>query len=372
MTGSNPLPQKLKDVLSQAIALPHLEYSWKRVPLNNQGKKPYLAEPSWLLGLATDIPTTKWFVKIVSNDPTRDARQAVVPGIRRAELAAIAAALTHKYTHIATDSLSSLHQLRKEILYPEKHRHHVQGDVLKKVSNLARASQGHIFFSKVKSHAGIAGNECADKIAKFQASLKNNNLTDTGIPTSSVCPGGKPFYSVAWLAREEARPSTPKFSSPIPNLVYFSDLEHALKSHMHAKYRLGYVDCKPGYYTYYQSLLPQLIIQIVFGSVFSNDRYDNLKVGGCAEVVAWAVTVWGLQQTQGPKNRTSWICLKLCLLGKMGSKNIYILRFVNFSRIGLCSCKMAAQHARCPPVRAPSWGAHAWLYRIESKLCTLA
>eukprot|EP00983_Pelagomonas_calceolata_P014354 457331-Pelagomonas_calceolata.AAC.1 len=49
--------------------------------------------------------------------------------IRRAELAAIDAALTHKYTHIATDSLSSLHQLRKQkILYPEKHRHHVQGD----------------------------------------------------------------------------------------------------------------------------------------------------------------------------------------------------------------------------------------------------
>eukprot|EP00983_Pelagomonas_calceolata_P019599 617006-Pelagomonas_calceolata.AAC.1 len=35
--------------------------------------------------------------------------------IGRAELAAIAAALTHDYTRIATDSLSSLHQLRKQI-----------------------------------------------------------------------------------------------------------------------------------------------------------------------------------------------------------------------------------------------------------------
>eukprot|EP00983_Pelagomonas_calceolata_P088880 1157253-Pelagomonas_calceolata.AAC.9 len=51
--------------------------------------------------------------------------------IGRAELAAIATALTHKHTRVARDSLSSLHQLRKQILYPEKHRHHVRGDVLK-------------------------------------------------------------------------------------------------------------------------------------------------------------------------------------------------------------------------------------------------
>eukprot|EP00983_Pelagomonas_calceolata_P034616 1084637-Pelagomonas_calceolata.AAC.1 len=56
----------------------------------------------------------------------------------RAELAAIAAALTHDYTQIATDSLSSLHQLRKQILCPEKHRHHVQGDVLQGCSSRRR------------------------------------------------------------------------------------------------------------------------------------------------------------------------------------------------------------------------------------------
>eukprot|EP00983_Pelagomonas_calceolata_P006012 200352-Pelagomonas_calceolata.AAC.1 len=43
-------------------------------------------------------------------------------------------------------------------------------------SNLARTSQGHIFFYKVKTHAGIARNECTDKIAKYQASFKDNDL----------------------------------------------------------------------------------------------------------------------------------------------------------------------------------------------------
>jgi hypothetical protein len=54
--------------------------------------------------------------------------------IGRAELAAIAAALTHDHTHIATDSLTSLHQIRKQMLYPEKHRHHVQFSLIPSVT----------------------------------------------------------------------------------------------------------------------------------------------------------------------------------------------------------------------------------------------
>jgi len=38
--------------------------------------------------------------------------------INRAELAAIAATVTHGYTHIATDSLSSLHQITKHYYTP--------------------------------------------------------------------------------------------------------------------------------------------------------------------------------------------------------------------------------------------------------------
>eukprot|EP00983_Pelagomonas_calceolata_P021970 689961-Pelagomonas_calceolata.AAC.1 len=69
--------------------------------------------------------------------------------IGRAELAAIAAALTYDYTHTATDSLSSLHQLREQVLYPGKHRHdvhHVHGDVLKKIFKPCPSlSRSHLF-----------------------------------------------------------------------------------------------------------------------------------------------------------------------------------------------------------------------------------
>jgi len=39
--------------------------------------------------------------------------------VNRAELAAITAAILHGHSQIATDSLSSLHQIRKHLLYPE-------------------------------------------------------------------------------------------------------------------------------------------------------------------------------------------------------------------------------------------------------------
>eukprot|EP00983_Pelagomonas_calceolata_P009765 316781-Pelagomonas_calceolata.AAC.1 len=68
-----------------------------------------------------------------SNNLVESNGAGVTNTIGRAELAAIAAALAHKHTHIATDSLSSLHRLRKQVLYPEKHRHHVQGYVLKTI-----------------------------------------------------------------------------------------------------------------------------------------------------------------------------------------------------------------------------------------------
>eukprot|EP00983_Pelagomonas_calceolata_P049635 1141607-Pelagomonas_calceolata.AAC.2 len=81
------------------------------------------------------------------------------------------------------------------------------------ISNLDRTSKVSSFLYEVKSHAGTAGNECADIIAKYQASLKDNSLTDNGIPSAG--PGGNPFYYTAWLAQEEARPSTSESSSQI-------------------------------------------------------------------------------------------------------------------------------------------------------------
>eukprot|EP00983_Pelagomonas_calceolata_P017216 539256-Pelagomonas_calceolata.AAC.1 len=49
-----------------------------RIHLNNQNL-------NWIWGLASDIPKAKWLVKNVSNDPIRNARHAVMPGISKCE-----------------------------------------------------------------------------------------------------------------------------------------------------------------------------------------------------------------------------------------------------------------------------------------------
>eukprot|EP00983_Pelagomonas_calceolata_P042836 1138677-Pelagomonas_calceolata.AAC.1 len=83
----------------------------------------------------------------------------------------------------------------------------------------------------------IRSSENPCRIAKYQASLKDKKLTDTGIPSAG--PGSNPFYNIAWLVRSRRGKTegTPESFPLLPNLVYFPDLKDALKSHMHVKHR---------------------------------------------------------------------------------------------------------------------------------------
>ena len=122
--------------------------------------------------------------------------------ISRAELAAIAAAVIHGYSHIATDSLTSLHQIKKQLSHPNLHRHHIQGDVLQSIAKAIRQSPSPINFLKVKSHAGIIDNEHADVFATKSATTYSD-ITGTSIRTAG--PEGNPFYNIHWLAKKDMK-----------------------------------------------------------------------------------------------------------------------------------------------------------------------
>jgi len=79
---------------------------------------------------------------------------------------------------------------------------------------------------KDKSSAGIAGNESADALAKYQATQVDTSHADTGIPRAGI--GGNPFHDVIWLAFARNNPLDAKMlRSSEPHtleLQYFSNL----------------------------------------------------------------------------------------------------------------------------------------------------
>jgi len=97
--------------------------------------------------------------------------------ISRTELAAIAVTIIHGYSHIATDSLTSMHQIKKQLSHPNLHRHHIQGDVLQSIAKAIHKSPSSIHFHKVKSHAGILGNKFNDALARRSITTRTRALT---------------------------------------------------------------------------------------------------------------------------------------------------------------------------------------------------
>ncbi len=65
--------------------------------------------------------------------------------INRAELAAVTAVILHGHSHIATDSLSSLHEIRKHLMHSELQRHHVQRDILKMLMQIICNSPNPVY-----------------------------------------------------------------------------------------------------------------------------------------------------------------------------------------------------------------------------------
>jgi len=181
--------------------------------------------------------------------------------ISRAELAATAAAVIHGYSHIATESLTSLHQIKKQLSHPNLHRHHIQGDVLRSIAKAIRQSPSPIHFFKVKSHAGIVGNEHVDALAKKSATTYSDT-TDTSIRTTG--PEGNPFYNTHWLAKEDIKNQTQTHNhshttnrahSPPPKLWYLPNHRDALQAHMHLLRKLGNAKSEANYHAYYQTLI---------------------------------------------------------------------------------------------------------------------
>jgi ribonuclease HI len=166
--------------------------------------------------------------------------------INRAELAAIYAALTINATHIATDSLTSMHQINKMILRPQDMQENRHYNLLDSIRHLIlnRDEPTHIY--KVPAHTGITGNEHADYIAKLVAkgTLEHQYYLDLTLPSSNT--RNKQY----WPHHLPINPPT----TPQP----ISSLYQPLQTHIHPYQRLGQANQESIYYQAWHQATPLL------------------------------------------------------------------------------------------------------------------
>jgi len=206
----------------------------------------------------------------------------ITSAISRAELAAIAAAVIHGYTHIATDSLTSLHQIKKQLSHPNLHRHHIQGDVLQSIAKAIRQSPSPIHFFKVKSHAGIIGNERADALAKKSATTyadianspsKQQALRE--IP-STMSTGLQKKTEKQAQTHNHTHTTNMAHSFP-PKLWYLPNHRDALQAHMHLLHKLGIAKAEANYHAYYQTLIKNGTANRATSNAYLTSSYVPLK-----------------------------------------------------------------------------------------------
>jgi ribonuclease HI/exonuclease III len=155
--------------------------------------------------------------------------------INRAELCGVAAALDHAQKHptptltIFTDSLCSIHLIRKMLHEPHLLRESKHKPLLERIASMlvARSTAGLVTsVQKVPSHAGIVGNECADAAASSMA--KGDKLEVPGtISRVSEGSSADPYSNLVWIGKVVEKEEGEK------ETFLVNDLTLALKKWVH-------------------------------------------------------------------------------------------------------------------------------------------
>jgi len=134
---------------------------------------------------------------------------------------------------------------------------------------MIHASPEPICFYEVKTQSGIAGNECADAIAKHSA------LHDGGhdMHFQPPAPDGDAYTHLYWLAAKDTDENPSGRGTTTPRLCALSDLKAKLKTEMCKSHILGSAKTNTGYYSYWKDLGPLVNKQTT--NAFWNN--NNLK-----------------------------------------------------------------------------------------------
>jgi ribonuclease HI len=223
--------------------------------------------------------------------------------INRAELSGILAAL-NKYAdeddiHIYTDSKCSIYQITRALTQPHTTRMSKHQDQLQNIASVlyARAlRKQHTHILKIKAHAGLHGNEKADKLATsaFDKFSEPECWTDT----SSADPQAKLY----WPSGSQANNPNPSTAGRMANLT------SAIKSYLRPSTFTGYA--KTGqYYDLWTTAWPHLHPK------HSHMAFQHRLQGVTHSATRWSFLArWGLLYNQKLAHRWKLASSPLCPL----------------------------------------------------------
>ncbi len=158
--------------------------------------------------------------------------------INRAELVPVMEAISRGYTHIATDSLSTLYQVKKIAHQPQAMNEHRHLLLHKKIAELILEKNQPIHIYKVKSHIGIVGNEIADELATSVAK-------GTETPNIHIQDDSNPHESQYWPYHTQ---DTPDHADAPTRPQPLTDLDASLRKLCHNMYHMGTANTATTYY----------------------------------------------------------------------------------------------------------------------------
>ena len=229
---------------------PPLRYNWKNYVYTDGSYKQtsHKASPIDAECDAPSIGAGVYFPPQAANEDDERGVPIVPAGdshpqntINRAELVGILAALRHGAHTIATDSLSSMYQIKKMLRRPQDLLNHQHCELIKEIVTEIVNRGLRTTLHKVKGHASIIGNEKADAIAKAAAtgdtsdyeecekyeSPSNNRLTQYW--------PHKTQWNNCWLRTNGQRTLIDRFKRVNP----LTDLHDSVRHYCHQKSRFG-------------------------------------------------------------------------------------------------------------------------------------
>ena len=158
--------------------------------------------------------------------------------INRADLIGIMEAIKRKACNIATDSLTSMFQIRKQLRRLQDQTDHQHSSLLEEAARMIENSNEKVTLYKVKGHSCLMGNEKADEIAVGVAKghIPEESCHEVAAPSNDR--GAK-----YWPYKIHVRPST---GCKIRRAL--GDLKDCLKLTCHKHCKLGMANCDTIYF----------------------------------------------------------------------------------------------------------------------------